>query len=437
MSHRAQAGEDTSGLSGGGPASGGLPHSFRALLMSWGASLTGDGLRVVALPLLAKLTYNSPVAIGAVAVATTLPWLLVAAPAGALVDRLDAAKVILFSHLFRALVTTCLVAVILTGSSSILILCLIGFALTSAETFADGASQSVLVDVVPQAQLERANARFVTVETLALDMAGPLAAGFLFMLAPWLPFAVSAVGFFAAAVLIRLLLPRRANRAGREAAVGLPVDNPLHVAPAPMVAVSGGLLEGLRYLFSHHVLRTLVLTVAVMVVANAATDAMLVLYATESLNLTEGLYPTLLASYSIGTLIAALLAGRLSDRFRGGPLLLAAMAMIGLTMLVMGVFVQAWVAWIAYALMGLAGGIWNVLSATRRQRHTPRSMIARVSSAFRVVAWGIIPIGAGLGGIAGEHFGVPAVFAGSGVLTLVLAVGVARFFLRPEPAGAN
>ena len=49
--------------------------------------------------------------------------------------------------------------------------------------------------IVPHAALERANARFVTVETLALDLAGPLAAGVLFLLAPWLPFAVSAVCF--------------------------------------------------------------------------------------------------------------------------------------------------------------------------------------------------------------------------------------------------
>ena len=56
--------------------------------------------------------------------------------------------------------------------------------------------------------------------------------------------------------------------------------------------------------------------------------------------------------------------------------------------------------------MGLAGGTWNVLSATRRQRRTPHAMIGRVSSAFRVVAWGVIPIGAALGGLVGERWGV-------------------------------
>ncbi|RIJ76671.1 MFS transporter [Nakamurella silvestris] len=447
LTHRAQATGSGAANSRGRTA---LPSSFRTLLASWGASLTGDGLRVVALPLLAAWIDPSPVSIGAVAVATTLPWLLIAAPAGALVDRLNPARVILVSHLLRALITACLVGVVLMNSATILILCAIGFALTAAETFADGAAQSLLVDVVPTVQLERANARFVTVETLALDMAGPLAAGFLFMLAPWLPFAVSAVGFLIAATLVRVLVQRPPPSAvlgpgPGPAAAKATISPTAGAAEAAQESVEserapatggGGLAEGLRFLFASPVLRTLVLTVAVMVIANAATDAMLVLYATESLGLSQGLYPTLLASYSVGTLIAAVLAGRLSDRFRGGPMLLVAMVVIGLTMLVMGLAVHPVVAWASYALMGVAGGTWNVLSATRRQRHTPRSMIARVSSAFRVVAWGIIPVGAGLGGFAGQHFGVPAVFAGGGVLVLALAAVVGRYFLRPEPGTA-
>ena len=54
----------------------------------------------------------------------------------------------------------------------------------------------------------------------------------------------------------------------------------------------------------------LVITVAIMVIANSATDAVLVLYGTETLGMSEAFYPTLLVAYSIGTLIAATLVGR-------------------------------------------------------------------------------------------------------------------------------
>ena len=64
---------------------------------------------------------------------------------------------------------------------------------------------------------------------------------------------------------------------------------------------------------------------------------------------------------------------------------------IGLTMLALGLAPVPWWPGSSYAVMGLAGGTFNVLVATRRQRQTPHDMIARVSSAFRVAAWGLHP----------------------------------------------
>jgi hypothetical protein len=63
-------------------------------------------------------------------------------------------------------------------------------------------------------------------------------------------------------------------------------------------------------------------------------------------------------------------------------------------------------------------------------------MIGRVSSAFRVVAWGVIPIGAGLGGIIGERFGVSAVYLVAGGVIAVLGFAVGRSFLGAEPISA-
>jgi predicted MFS family arabinose efflux permease len=106
---------------------------------------------------------------------------------------------------------------------------------------------------------------------------------------------------------------------------------------------------------------------------------------------------------------------------------------ISMTMLILGFFPYVAAALPAYALMGLAGGTWNVLSATRRQRRTPHGMIGRVSSAFRVVAWGVIPIGALIGGVVGERWGIPAVYLLAGALIALLGLIVGRSFLADEP----
>ena len=410
-------------------------------MTAWAASLTGDGLRVIALPLLAVSVNPSAFAVAAVAAAATLPWLLIAIPAGAIVDRFNPASVMATAHLVRALLTAVLVAMLLGGGVTIPALCVIGFLITSAETFADGSAQSLLVRIVPHAALERANARFVTVETLALDLAGPLAAGVLFLVAPWLPFVVSAVCFVAAAGTMATVVAVRpldhtalADSVALQDAVAS-ADGPTLGDPAGLVTLPGlpRIRDGLARLVSDPVLRILVITVAVMVIANAATDAVLVLYGTQVLAMSEAFYPTLLVAYSLGTLLAAVLVGRANSRLRGGRAMMVALFGISATMVVLGTVPHVAAALVAFAVMGLAGGTWNVLSATRRQRRTPHAMIARVSSAFRVVAWGVIPIGATVGGLIGERYGVTSVFLFGGVLIAVLGLLVVRSFLRPEP----
>lgn len=404
-----------------------LPASFRRLVGAWAGSLTGDGLRMIALPLLAVSVNSSVTAVALVAVSSTLPWLLVAIPAGALVDRLDPARVMATAHLLRAVLTLLLMVTVLSGSVTIPMLCAIGFAITAAETFADGAAQSLLVRIIPHAHLERANARFVTVETLALDLAGPLAAGVLFLLAPWAPFAVSAVCFLVAGGIISTI------RTPPPAQPVLEVSSVAEEIPGPWVRIRAGLVT----LGSDPVLRVLVVTVAIMVIANAATDAVLVLYGTSTLGMSEAFYPMLLVAYSLGTLVAATLVGRADSRLRGGQVMMVALFGISLTMFVLGFFPNVIAALGAYAVMGLAGGTWNVLSATRRQRCTPHAMIGRVSSAFRVVAWGMIPIGAALGGIVGERWGIPAVYLLAGTVIAVIGLVVVRSFVTTEPDPAT
>lgn len=406
---------------GSGASAAQVPAHFRRLVAAWAGSLTADGLRIVALPLLAASINRSPGAVAAVAGFTALPWLLVAVPAGALVDRFNPARAQVVAHLARAVLTAGLAASAALHWQSIALLCAVGFCITSAETIADSAAQSLMVRTVPSAALERANARFVTVETVALDLIGPLTGGVLFTVASWLPFVVSGILFLTAAAVVGPLasLPELAVSPGSD----VPPD------PHPITS-------GLRELARRPVLRVLVITVAVMALGNAAADGQLVLYATGPLGLSDALYPTLLAAYSVGTLIAAAIVGRLSRRYPSGALMMIALGGIGGMMLILGLAPTPAVGWTCYGLMGLAGGTWNILSATRRQRHSPHALIARVSSAFRVVAWGMTPIGAAVGGAVGEAWGVPAVFVAAGAVILVLGAIVARAFLRPDATAA-
>lgn len=428
-----------------------LPVAFNRLLVAWFASVTGDGMRFAALPLLALSLSPSPAAVSIVAAATTLPWLLIALPAGALVDRLDPAAVIAWANTGRAVATALLVVAVVAGWADIPLLCGVGFVLTAGETFADSAGQSLLVRLVPPDRLEAANARFVGSENIGLDLIGPLAAGALFAVAHWLPFAVAAAIFLATAAAVLALRGHRAAAGGAVASgvdgaasgsgrpgsatvpfQGLGPDGAGGAVAEPMEAAGPQRLSvraGFRVIFGDRQLRVLVITVAIMSAAIAAAEGVLVVYSTSALRLPEALYPTLLACYSVGLVVAAAAMSRWGSGLRAGLMMVAAIAVIGASLLVMGAFPHPVVAWFSFLTMGAAGGVWNVLSASRRQRRTPPSMVARVSSTFRAISWGALPLGTALGGLLGETRTVPTVFVVAGLVVLALALVAGRFLV--------
>jgi hypothetical protein len=63
--------------------------NFRLLFGAGTLTNLGDGLVILALPWLATLMTQNPIAIAAVAAAGRLPWLFFAIPAGVIVDNAD------------------------------------------------------------------------------------------------------------------------------------------------------------------------------------------------------------------------------------------------------------------------------------------------------------------------------------------------------------
>ena len=82
----------------------GLGRPFRLVQLSTGISGIGDGLALAAFPLLAAHLTDDPRLIVGVTIAAQLPWLLVALPAGAVVDRVDRRRLVVTVECARAAV---------------------------------------------------------------------------------------------------------------------------------------------------------------------------------------------------------------------------------------------------------------------------------------------------------------------------------------------
>ncbi|MEU6239524.1 MFS transporter, partial [Kitasatospora sp. NPDC047058] len=87
----------------------------------------GDGMRFVALPLLAARISGDPRDVALVTTAEQLPWLLLSLPAGALADRVDRRRLLIAMDASRAVLVALLTLAIGVHAVSVPLLAVAGF----------------------------------------------------------------------------------------------------------------------------------------------------------------------------------------------------------------------------------------------------------------------------------------------------------------------
>lgn len=382
-----------------------LGANYWKLLGSSAVSNLADGVFLVALPLLAIRLTDSPVLIAGLAFALRLPWLVFALVAGALADRLDRRRTMAAVQLTRAGVAATMAAAVVLQAESLMLLYVAALVLGVGETLFDTAAQSVMPTVVRRDQLPTANGRLYAVEILTNQFVGPPLGGLLAALAIVVAFGATAAAWLLAAIL--LLFLRGSFRPRREG------------APARLHVDIG---EGLRYLWRHRLLRTLALMVGVMNMASGAAWAIFVLYAVAPgpMGLSEPEFGLLLAASAVGSLVGTIVAPRIVERAGRSRALLASIVGSALLVGVPALTADPWLIGAGFIAGGVLSMAWNIITVSLRQSIVPDGLLGRVNSAYRLLAWGTLPLGALLGGVIGELFDLRVVFAAAGVATLLL-----------------
>ncbi|MBA3982933.1 MAG: MFS transporter [Acidimicrobiia bacterium] len=385
-----------------------LGRSFWTLVTSSGLSNLADGVFKLALPLLAIQYTRSPALVAGLQLVQTLPWLVGALPAGALVDRADRRRTMVSANVARAAFVAVPAVAIAVDGGALWLLYLAAVGTGVAEVFYDTAAQSMLPALVDRARLDRANGRLFAVELGAQEFAGPPAAGLLVAVALALPFATSAgMWVVAIAVLTALRGSFRPARTG------------------PRTSIRSDVREGLAFILARPMLRTMALMVGMSNLASSAVFAVLVLFAVGSdsaMGLTEPQFGILFASIAAGALIGGLIAERVQRRI--GRARTLTLSVIGMIAYVATPAITANVAIITVVLFvgGITLMMWNVTTVSFRQRVTPDHLLGRMNSAYRLVGWGTRPLGALVGGALGQWLGVRSVFAVMGVVTAAVLI---------------
>src|SRR5690606_3711847 len=256
------------------------------------AANLADGIAFTALPLVAAALTTDPLAVSGLAAARYLPWLLLGAAAGALVDRIRAMQA---AGVVRSAVIIGLAALAAAGAASMWALYAVMFTVMACETVYDTAARAVLPGLVARDRLESANGRLESGRLVTEDFGGAPLAGLLFGVAAALPLAVNGLGYLLAVVLLAGL-PATARRAPADPAAG---------AAAPRTAFRADVVEGLRFLFGDPLQRALLLLSLGVGVGVEAAFPVLVLLAQERLGVPVQLYGFFVAASAAGALAGA------------------------------------------------------------------------------------------------------------------------------------
>jgi MFS family permease len=379
-----------------------LGLSYHKLFWASVVSNLGDGMATIAYPWLASAVTRDPLLVALVLVAQRLPWLIFTLPAGVITDRVDRRKVMVLMDSLRAVLTLVVAFAVLGNQGSLpgpkeldtvvgtrtglyLLVLIATLLLGSAEVLRDNSAQTLMPNLVHPTQLEKANGRLWSIEAITNTFVGPPLGSILLLGAFSLPFFVDAGTFFVSAALLALIPGVfRAERAPD--------------ADVRSTSFRSELAEGVRWLMGHSLLRPMAIILGLMNAATAASGATFVLYSQEVLGIGPFLFSILTLGGAVGGLVGGNVASFVSRRFGSGTCLAAVLLISTLTAVVTALVASWPVVMLMFTVTSLVGILWNVITVSLRQTIIPPHLLGRVNSVYRFFAWGMMPIGAAVGG---------------------------------------
>jgi len=379
-----------------------LGSSYWRLWSATAISNLGDGISGVAYPWVASAVTRSPLLIAAAGFASRLPWLIFTLHAGVITDRFDRRKLIVAMDAIGGVLTLIVGAIVLLNKDSLpslndlssitdletnwplyITLVITAFLLGLAEVLRDNSAQTLMPSVVEAENLEKANGRMWSAESLTHSFIGPPLGSLLIAVAIYLPFFVDAGSFFVAVALI-------ASISGS--------FKPIQEKPREKINFKSEIKEGFRWLWSHDLLRPMAIILGALNLLGTMVAATFILYTQEVLNTSVFVFAVLGTAGAVGGIAGGLIAPKISEKIGSGPSLWLSLAMGPIGAVIIGT-TSAWqVVWVVLLFQSFFSILWNTITVSLRQRIIPSHLLGRVNSVYRFFGWGSIPIGMFLGG---------------------------------------
>ena len=393
-------------------------------------SLGGNAIALVAIPIIALIETGSPLAAGVAGVFATVPLVIGGTFGGVLVDRFGYRVSSIVADAASGLTVIAiplLSATVGLPFGALLALVFLGGLLDPP---GDTAKTALMPDLARLARmpLARAAGAQSAVQRTASMVGAGVAGALVALLGPVPALVVDAAGFVVSAVLVACFVPRAVAAAavgegeGGEGAGG-------EGASAEEPSTKGGFVAGIRFIASHPLLRAIVLLVTLTNAIDAAGMTVLKpVYATQVLR-DPAMLGFMVGCFAAGALTGSAIFGAIGHRYSGRLMFATCFVLAGTPpYLAMALGAPLPVLLPVLAVSGLAAGALNPMMATAMYGEVPDGMRARVFGATTAGVAASMPLGALLGGLSVEQFGLVPTLATCAALYLVL--GGSPLFIR-------
>jgi MFS family permease len=392
--------------------------AYRRVFGGVAVTMLGQQMTLVAVPYQVYELTGSSLVVGLTSVVALVPLVLFGLLGGAIADVMDRRTLMLVTSVGAA-VTSALLALqaLLPGGGHLAVLWVLAAAVSGFAAVNQPARSAVIPAIVGPDGVPAANALAMTVRQAGV-IVGPLLAGLLIAVGDLtVLYAVDALGFVAAVLLLR----------------GLPPLPPEGVTgPLRLGAAVRGVGEGFAFLRTQPVLlMTFVVDIIAMLFAwpqAVFPELSQTTYAGDANSL-----GWLFTGVSIGSLLMGLSSGWVSRVDRQGAVVLAAIAVWGVAIIGFGLASTLWLAVACLAVAGAGDMVSAVLRSSMLQTAAPDEMRGRMQGVFIVVVAGGPRLGDVRAGVLASSFGVSLAMVSGGVVIVVamvvVAVAVPSFWL--------
>jgi MFS family permease len=369
-----------------------LRHN-RDFLLLWGGqvvSTMGAMTSQVIYPLLILALTDSPTAAGIAGALRFIPYVLFSLPVGALIDRWDRKRVMILSDVGRAIAVGSIPAAMFFDALTLAHVYAVCFVEGSLFCFFNIAEVAALPRVVPRAQLAEATAYNEAGVGVAGIVGPPLGTVLYQVLGRAVPFVGNALSYivsFVSLAAIRTSFRAEPGMAKRD--------------------LKAEIAEGVRWLWSKPLIRFMALLTGGFNLVGAAFPLVVIVLAKE-LGAGDGEIGVIFSIASVGGILGSLVGGRIQRRFSFGQVIVTVIWIAATAFLLFAVAPGFWWIGLFAAVFAFVGPIYNVVQFSYRVALIPDALQGRVNSVFRLLAFGFMPIGASLSGVAIEQVGVRA-----------------------------